>query len=85
MIEIPEPPEPRACASCNLPIAWLWPARTQRWVAFVAAEGPKYTITPHLCGPPLQDRQLWRALPHGDPPSAVYIEIKKQIASKETT
>ena len=80
-MDVPDPPEPKACATCAQPISWLWPARTQRWVAFVAAPGPKHTITPHLCGPPLQDRQLWRTLPHGDPPSDVYREFRDKIAT----
>ena len=81
-IEIPEPPDIRACASCSEPISWLWSANREAWVAFVPERcGAPRAIRWHACPPPLQEAKTWRETPHGDPPSSEYIEWKTKSAS----
>lgn len=84
MIQIDEPPDKPHCASCGEPLAWLYSPTKEAWVCFVACGCERWSLKPHGCRH-AQDPATWRALPRGDPPSAEYIEIKKQIASKETT
>ena len=81
MIQVDEPPAKPFCAQCGEQLLWAWIATKQAWVAFVRCGcGTQYALRPHLCKH-AQDPTTWRALPHGDPPSAEYIEVKKQIAS----
>ena len=84
MTEIPPAPSSSFCAGCNEQLTWLYSASKEAWVAFIPYPAGRWVIQPHPCRS-AQDPTTWRALPHGDPPSAEYIEIKKQIASKETT
>jgi hypothetical protein len=84
VIQIDEPPAKPFCASCGNPLLWAWLPHKNAWVAFVACGcGTRYALKPHGCRH-AQDPRLWRELPRGDPPSETYLEIKKQIASKET-
>ena len=82
MIQIDEPPAKPFCAQCLSQLVWLYSAPKQAWVAFVPCScGTRYALQPHGCRH-AQDPRVWRELPRGDPPSAEYIQVKKQIASK---
>ena len=59
MIEIPEPPDIAACATCMHPLVWMWTARRTAWVAFVSVD--RLTLRFHECRP-LQEPATWRAL-----------------------
>lgn len=49
MLEIPEPPDNRACTACMRPLLWLWSARTTRWVSFVPDPSDTRTLHVHEC------------------------------------
>lgn len=83
MIEIEEPPNTNGCASCASVLVWLWSARKKAWVAFVPDPLDPTVLRVHGCAH-AQDRATWRELPHGDPPSDEYREIKEQL-TKGTT
>jgi predicted RNA-binding Zn-ribbon protein involved in translation (DUF1610 family) len=85
VIQIDEPPAAPFCASCNEQVVWLYSASKEAWVAFVPCTcGERFALRPHPCRH-AQHGPTWRSLPHGDPPSAEYLQVKQKIASKETT
>jgi hypothetical protein len=47
MLSIEDPPERPVCSSCMTPLVWIFPARTKRWVAMVAAPGMSLEV--HIC------------------------------------
>jgi hypothetical protein len=62
VIEIPEPPDIQACASCMCPLSWLFSARRSEWVAFVPNTADNRTLHLHGC----RDRHAppsWRDYP----------------------
>ena len=60
MIEIPEPPDIRACGACMSPLHWLYSHERQAWVALIP--GPdRWTPQWHRCRS-LQEPVTWRAL-----------------------
>ena len=61
MIEIPEPPDTAACASCASPLRWLWSARTGAWVSFATEATDNRLLRVHECPPRGADRlPTWR-------------------------
>jgi hypothetical protein len=81
VIQIDEPPDTAACATCG-PLVWLWSRRREAWVAFIAApDGGPHAIRPHPCRH-AQDYPTWREVREPDPPSAEYVEARKAIGHK---
>ena len=80
MIQIDEPPGKPFCAQCANQLVWLWSPTREVWVCFVACGCERWSLKPHGCQH-AQDPRLWRDLPHGDPPSAEYLQVKQKIAS----
>lgn len=82
MIEIPDPPDMRACASCGHPVTWLWSPRRRDWVAFVPA-GADHAIRPHPCRQPGRS-PTWRDTPRRSDPNDMYRAARRALASKST-
>jgi hypothetical protein len=80
VIEIEEPPDQRACASCAKPVNWLWSYERKAWVAFVPGPDQQHPEI-HGCRH-AQDPPTWRDIRPGDPPSEVYVDTRNKI--KET-
>lgn len=69
MIEIPEPPDIRACASCMSALLWLWSPRKGEWVSFATEPTDTHVLRVHRCRD--RDARLpsWRDRPpFGAPP-----------------
>lgn len=49
MIEIPEPPDIRACASCMSALLWLWSPRTAKWQSFATEPTDTHLLRVHRC------------------------------------
>lgn len=79
MIEIDEPPDIAACASCG-GLVWLWSPRRLAWVAFVL-QPERDLLRIHGCRH-AQDLATWREIPHGDPPNDDYREAREAIKNK---
>lgn len=75
-MEIQEPPDRAACATCSRPLVWLWSAKTQRWVSFVPVD-PE-TLRIHRCRE-LGEMPTWRQTQKADPPSAEYLQVRQQL------
>ncbi len=67
MIEIDEPPDIRACASCSRSLTWLWSYRLEKPVAFVADLASTRTLHVHECERHGLPAPPWRQLELQDP------------------
>lgn len=83
MIEIPDPPTTRVCASCSSPVTWLYSPRRSAWVGFVPA-GPGHAIRPHPCPAPGTPRSWRDVTRRGDPPNDAYRAAKERLTKKST-
>jgi hypothetical protein len=61
-LTIDDPPSVRACAPCGRPLAWLYSARTEKWVAFVTEPLDVRLLRVHECPQHPWDRSppAWR-------------------------
>lgn len=76
MIEIPDPPTQRVCASCSSPLSWLWSPRSRSWIAVVRVDAE--TVRLHGCrtaGAPLS----WRDVPRRSEPTPEYLAAKAAL------
>ena len=48
-LTIDDPPEIAGCFRCARPLAWLYSARTSRWVAFATVPGDVRLLKVHEC------------------------------------
>lgn len=62
MIEIEEPPDIRACATCSRPLVWMWSYRLQKPVAFVSDRASTRTLHVHECDRHGLPEPSWRQL-----------------------
>lgn len=79
MIEIPEPPPPRDCASCSSRLSWLWSPKVRGWICVVPIDDVSFRL--HECKH-AQQPATWRQLQTADPPSAEYLQAKEQIKNR---
>lgn len=91
MIEIDEPPDIAACASCARPIRWFWgPGRSEKpeWTAFVP-DSDRLPVL-HTCRR-LQAPHTWRQLSlvpqpdQADRNAAGRAQVEEAIKNKERT
>ena len=63
-LSIEYPPTTRACARCARPLAWLYSARTGKWVAFATEPTDIHLLRVHDCPQYPDDRPppAWRDL-----------------------
>ena len=80
MIEIPDPPTTRVCASCSSPVTWLYSPRKTAWVGFVPA-GPEHAIRPHPCRQPGRS-PTWRETPHRSEPTPEYVAARAALRER---
>lgn len=79
MIEIDEPPDIAACASCG-GLVWLWSPRREAWVCFVL-QVERDLLRVHGCRH-AQDYVTWKELPHRTTPPEAYVEARELLKSK---
>jgi hypothetical protein len=81
VIEVAEPPDTAACATCG-PLTWLYSRRREAWVAFIAApDGGPHAIRPHPCRF-AQDYATWREVRQPAPPTEEYRRAYEAIGHK---
>lgn len=61
-MSIEYPPDTKACARCNKPLAWLYSARTGKWVSFATEPTDIHLLRVHDCPQYPDDRPppAWR-------------------------
>jgi hypothetical protein len=62
VIEIEEPPDIRACATCSRPLVWLFSGRTLVWIAFATVADDLKTLRVHECRLQPRSSDYWRYL-----------------------
>ena len=80
MIEIPDPPTQRVCASCSSPLSWLWSPRSRAWISVVRVDDT--TVRLHRCrttGGPV----TWRHVPPRSEPTPEYLAAKAALRTAE--
>lgn len=76
MIEIAEPPDVKACASCASVLSWLWSPIREGWICVVPLDARTFQL--HGCRH-AQEPATWRQLHRGDPPSGEYRIVREQL------
>lgn len=79
MIQVDDPPDVKACASCHSPLLWLYSFRTGRTFSVVAVDNE--TLKVHGCQH-AQDAVTWRSLRRGTPPTAEYVEARAELKER---
>jgi len=87
VIEIEEPPNIRACATCSRALTWLWSYRLEKPVAFVADPASTRTLHVHECEhnglPPPNWRQLELQPEVTRRAGAAYVRAELEKAQRE--
>lgn len=81
MIEIAEPPDIAACASCGSVLVWLYSFRTKRTFSVIPDETEHGTFRLHTCRH-AQDYPTWKAVRQPDPPNSEYRQAYEAIGHK---
>lgn len=86
-LTIDDPPDVAACAPCGRPLAWLYSARTGKWVAFATVVDDTRLLRVHECPQRPWDRSppAWRDVVQ-QPAEVIHAgaeKVRQVLASKE--
>lgn len=81
MIQVEEPPDIAACASCGSVLVWLYSFRTGKTFSAVPDETERGTFRVHTCRH-AQDYPTWKAVRRRDEPTEEYRQAYEAIGHK---